>query len=165
MGRGVLLRGLKSGAVLALAAAVAGCSSFDFGNWGSSPTPTPAAPPAMSFKIVPPDPLVGKWGLASYRDEKDRARTEKMARVQCKNPYVIAKGATDGVKMHVADDPDEHELALKKGADGRTYLGFNAPPGDPADREVVELTPKLMVMKFVDPDTNARYGTFVYVRC
>ena len=57
------------------------------------------------------------------------------------------------------------ELALKKGADGKTYLGFNAPPGDPADREVVGLTPKLMVMKFVDPDTNSRYGTFVYVRC
>lgn len=119
----------------------------------------------MSFTILPPAPLIGKWGLASYRDAKDRARTEKMARVQCKNAYVIAKGPTDGVMMHVADDPDEHELALKKGADGKTYLGFNAPPGDPADREVVELTPKLMVMKFVDLDTNARYGTFVYVRC
>jgi hypothetical protein len=161
LGRRLVLRGLKWGAALALACAVAGCSSFDFGNWGSSP----AAPAAMSFKIIPPDPLVGKWGLASYRDEKDRARTEKMARVQCKNPYVVAKGPTDGVMMHVADDPDEHELALKKGADGKTYLGFNAPPGDPADREVVELTPKLMVMKFVDPDSNARYGTFVYVRC
>jgi hypothetical protein len=162
-----VLQGLKLGAALTLACAVAGCSSFDFGNWGSSPAPapTPAAPAAMSFKIVPPAPLVGKWGLASYRDEKDRARTEKMARVQCKNPYVIAKGPTDGVLMHVADDPDEHELALKKGADGKTYLGFNAPPGDPADREVVELTPKLLVMKFVDPDANSRYGTFVYVRC
>ena len=162
-----MLRALRTGAALALAGAVAGCSSFDFGSWGSSPapTPTPAAPQAMLFTILPSAPLIGKWGLASYRDEKDRARTEKMARVQCKNPYVVAKGPTDGVMMHVADDPDEHELALKKGADGKTYLGFNAPPGDPADREVVELTPKLMVMKFVDPDTNSRYGTFVYVRC
>lgn len=162
-----MLRGLKSGAALALACSVAGCSSLDFGflSPGPAPAPTPTAPPAMAFKILPPEPLVGKWGLASYRDEKDRARTEKMARVQCKNAYVIAKGPTDGVMMHVADDPDLHELALKKGGDGKTYLGFNAPPGDPADREVVELTPKLMVMKFVDPDTNARYGTFVYVRC
>jgi len=119
----------------------------------------------MSFKVISPDPLVGKWGLASYRDEKDRARTEKMARVQCKIPYVIAKGPTDGVMMHVADDPDEHELALKRSADGKTYLGFNAPPGDPADREIVELTTKMMVMKFVDPDANSRYGTFIYVRC
>ena len=160
-------QGLKWGAALALACAVGGCSSLDFGNWGSSPAPepTPAAPAAMAFKVVPPDPLLGKWGLASYREEKDRARTEKMARAQCKNPYVIAKGTTDGVMMHVADDPDEHELALKKGADGKTYLGFNAPPGDPADRQVVEMTPKLLVMKFVDPDANSRYGTFVYVRC
>ena len=167
MGRSAVLRALRTGAALALAGAVAGCSSFDFGSWGSSPAPapTPTAPQAMSFTILPPSPLIGKWGLASFHDEKDRARTEKMARVQCKNPYVVAKGPTDGVMMHVADDPDEHELALKKGADGKTYLGFNAPPGDPADREVVELTPKLMVMRFVDPDTNARYGTFVYVRC
>jgi hypothetical protein len=154
---------LKSGAALALACAVAGCSSFDFGNWGSPPAPAPT--PTASFKVLPPDPLIGKWGVASYRDEKDRARTEKMARVHCANAYVIAKGPTDGVMMHIADDPDQHELALKKGADGKTYLGFNAPPGDPADREVVELTPKLMVMKFVDPDTNSRYGAFVYVRC
>jgi hypothetical protein len=156
---------LKWGAALALTCTIGGCSSLDFGNWGPAPEPTPTAPAAMSFTIVSPDPLIGKWGLASYREEKDRARTEKMARAQCKNPYVIAKGPTDGVMMHVADDPDEHELALKKGADGKTYLGFNAPPGDPADRQVVEMTPKLLVMKFVDPDANSRYGTFIYVRC
>jgi len=161
-----LPRALKTGIALVLASSIAGCSSFDFGGWGSpAPAPTPAAPVPMAFEVLPPDPLLGKWGVASYRDEKDRARTEKMARVQCKNAYVIAKGPTDGVMMHVADDPDQHELALKKGADGKTYLGFNAPPGDPADREVTELTPKLMVMKFVDPDTATRYGTFVYVRC
>ena len=125
---------------------------------------TPAPPPPMG-QLQPAEKPGRMVYLASYRDEKDRARTEKMARVQCKNPYVIAKGPTDGVMMHVADDPDEHELALKKGADGKTYLGFNAPPGDPADRQVVELTPKVLVMKFVDPDTNSRYGTFVYVRC
>ena len=162
-----MLRALKSGAALALACSVAGCSSLDFGFGGPTPEPTatPTAPAAMAFKVLPPEPLVGKWGVASYRDPKDRDRTEKQARVQCKNAYVIAKGPTDGVMMHVADDPEPHELALKKGADGKTYLGFNAPPGDPADREVVELTPKLMVMKFVDADTNQRYGTFVYVRC
>jgi len=119
----------------ALAAALTGCSSFDFDAPGSSPAIAPTAPPAMSFKIVPPDPVVGKWGFASYHDEKDRARNEKLARVQCKNPYIIAKGPTDGVMTRVADDPNEHELALKKSADGKTYLGFNAPPGDPADRE------------------------------
>ena len=159
-------RALNSGAALALACALAGCSSVDFGFLSPGPTPKPTPTPApQAFKILPPDPLIGKWGVASYRDAKDRARTEKMARAQCNNAYVIAKGPTDGVMMHVADDPALHELALKKGADGKTYLGFNAPPGDAQDREVVELAPKLMVMKFVDPDANDRYGTFVYVRC
>ena len=34
-----------------------------------------------------------------------------------------------------------------------------------ADREIVELTPKLMVMRFVDPEKFSRYGTSVYVKC
>ena len=38
--------------------------------------------------------LVGAWGVASYRDEKDRARTEAQARAQCKNAYVIKRGPT-----------------------------------------------------------------------
>jgi hypothetical protein len=152
--------------MLALACSLAACSSFDFGWLNTSSPPPPAAPAAApAFTILPVDPIVGRWGLASFRDPKDRERTEKMARVQCKNAYVIAKGPTDGVMMHVADDPDMHELALKRAPDGKTYLGFNAPPGDPADREVVEMTPKLLVMRFVDPDANSRYGTFVYVRC
>lgn len=163
-GKDALLRALKLGAALALAGSLAACSSFDLGWLGGSSPPPPTSP-APAFTVLPADPIVGRWGLASFRDPKDRERTEKMARVQCKNPYVIAKGPTDGVMMHVADDPDMHELALKKGADGKTYLGFNAPPGDPADREVVEMTPNLLVMRFVDPDANSRYGTFVYVRC
>ena len=159
-------RALNSAAALALACALAGCSSVDFGFLSPGPTPESSPTPALAaFKILPPDPLIGKWGVASYCDAKDRARTEKMARAQCKNAYVIAKGPTDGAMMHVADDATPHELALKKGADGKTYLGFNAPPPDPQDREVVELTPKLMVLKYVDPDTNDRYGTLVYARC
>ena len=100
------------------------------------------------------------------RDEAAMERRSRARRFALRCGLVLIMfGAAPVRMMHVADDPDEHELALKKGADGKTYLGFNAPPGDPADREVVELTPKLMVMKFVDPDTNTRYGTFVYVRC
>ena len=106
--------------------------------------------PASSFRVLPPDPLIGKWGVASYRDEKDRPAAEKLARARCASPYAIVKGPTDGAMMHVAEDPDPHELALKKGGDGRTYVGFNAPPGDPNDREIIEQTPKLMVMRFVD---------------
>ena len=162
LGRRVVLRAFKLGAAAALACAVGGCSYFDFGIVSS---PAPAPSPASSFRVLPPDPLIGNWGVASYRDEKDRPAAEKLARARCASPYAIVKGPTDGAMMHVADDPDPHELALKKGGDGRTYVGFNAPPGDPNDREIIEQTPKLMVMRFVDPDKSSRYGVSVYVRC
>ena len=158
-----MLRAFKLGAAAALACAVAGCASLDFWNWGS-PAPQPAPAPT-SFRVLPPDPLIGKWGVASYRSPNDRASAEKLARERCASPYAIVKGPTDGVMMHVAEDPDPHELALKKGGDGRTYVGFNAPIGDPSDREIVEMTPKLLVMRFVDPDKFGRFGTAVYVKC
>lgn len=109
--------------------------------------------------------LIGRWGIASFHSDKDRPRTEREARAQCGQPYTIAKGPTDGVMMHVADDPKLYELRLKGDAAGRTYLGFEAPPGDPQDREILSNTNSLMTMRFVDPDANRRYGTFVYVRC
>ena len=65
----------------------------------------------------------------------------------------------------VADDAKLYELRLKGDAAGKTYLGFEAPPGDPQDREILSSTDRLMTMRFVDPDSNRRYGTFVYVRC
>jgi hypothetical protein len=67
--------------------------------------------------------------------------------------------------MHAADDSKLYELRLKGASDGKTYLGFEGPPGDWQDREVVSLSEREMVLRFVDPDANSRYGTFVYVRC
>ena len=109
--------------------------------------------------------LIGRWGVASFHDEKDRRRTESEARAQCGQPYAITKGPTDGVMMHVADDPKLYELRLKGDAAGKTYLGFEAPPGHPQDREILSSTDGLITMRFIDPDANRRYGTFVYVRC
>jgi hypothetical protein len=109
--------------------------------------------------------LIGRWGVASFHDDKDRRRTEAEARAQCGQPYTIAKGPTDGVMMHVADDPKLYELRLKGTTAGKTYLGFEAPPGDRQDREILSTTDKIMTMRFVDEDANRRYGTFVYVRC
>lgn len=111
------------------------------------------------------DALIGRWGVASFHTEKDRRRTQAEARGQCKQPYVIAKGAGDGVMMHVADDPKLYELRLKAGSGGKTYLGFEAPAGDPQDRELLSVKPREVVMRFVDPDVSARYGTFIYSRC
>ena len=89
-----MLRAFKLGAAAALACAVGGCSYFDFG-FLSSPAPSPAS----SFRILPPDPLIGKWGVASYRDAKDRPAAEKVARERCASPYAIVKGPTDGATI------------------------------------------------------------------
>jgi hypothetical protein len=121
---------------------------------------SPMAPAAFARER-----LIGRWGVASFHDGKDRKRTESEARAQCRQPYTIAKGPTDGVMMHVADDPKLYELRLKGDAAGKTYLGFEAPPGDPQDREILSSTDNLITMRFVDPEVNRRYGTFVYVRC
>jgi hypothetical protein len=147
-----------------LASGLAGCQSLGLGG----PAPSPDAPaPDVSTGPAPysVERLVGAWGVASYREEKDRARTEAEARAQCKNPYVIKRGPSDGVLMHVADDSTPHELALKKGSDGKVYLGFAGPPGDVQDRVILSISEREFVTRYVDPDTNTRYGTFVYVRC
>ncbi|WP_406856074.1 hypothetical protein ABEG18_00130 [Alsobacter sp. KACC 23698] len=144
-------------------AAALGCGALASCNTtGDSPVATRAVATAPPYPV---DRLVGSWGVASYRDEKDRARTEAQARAQCKLPYVIAKGPSDGVMMHVADDATLHELTLKGGPGGKTYLGFEGPPGDDQDREMLSVSDTMLVARFVNPDVNTRYGTFVYIRC
>ncbi len=155
------MKPIVGGLLLLLATSLAGCVSLGLGNPEPAPAPNVEAAPAP-YSV---DRLVGAWGVASYRDEKDRPRTEAMARAQCKLPYVIKRGPTDGVIMHVADDSKPHELGLKKGDDGRVYLGFAGPAGDAQDRVILSITEREFVARYVDPDTNARYGTLVYVRC
>ena len=130
------------------------------------------APAASLASLSAPRPenvsnsqLIGSWGVASYHSEKDRERTEGIARSQCKLPYKITRGPTDGVMMHVADDATTHELRLKAGPGGKTYLGFEAPVGDPQDREVLAATGDKLVMRFINAETDSRYGTYVYIRC
>jgi len=147
---------------VAMGAFLSGCSSNPIDSISPAPAPQAASAFAPAFSV---DRLVGGWGVASYRDEKDRARTEAQARSQCKLPYVITKGPTDGVMMHVADDTTPHELTLKGGPGGKTYLGFAGPPGDDQDREFLAFKDNLFVVRYINPETNTRYGTFIYVRC
>ena len=157
------IRPLSAGvAACSLLLVLAGCGGGE-GPLSSSSGGTAARAPAPAG--VSRDALVGRWGIASFHTEKDRKRTEAEARAQCKQPYTIAQGPGDGVIMHVADDPKPYELRLKAGAGSKTYLGFEAPAGDPQDRELLSVKPKELVMRFVDPDAHARYGTFIYSRC
>jgi hypothetical protein len=122
----------------------------------------PEAPPAPSIAA---DQLVGKWGLASYHNDADRARTETAARGQCNKPYVIAKGQSGGVLMHLADQPKAEEIFVKGSADGKVYLGPAGDPGGQADREIITSNNAEFITRWLDPDAAGRYGTMVYARC
>ena len=154
--------GFASLLAIGIGLTLAGCLSS--GNDEGAPRPQVAAAITAPSHIGT-DKLIGSWGIASFHTEKDRQRTEAQAKAGCSQPYVIRKGAEDGVMMHAADDPKLYELRLKAGSGGRTFLGFEAPPGDLQDREILSATSSMLVMRFVDPDAHRRYGTFIYVRC
>jgi hypothetical protein len=127
----------------------------------AAPTPVPALPPAFPAKDV-----VGRYGLAAYHNLEDRARTEAAARGQCRQPYVINAGPTGGVMMHLADQPQPEELRLKGAPGGKNFIGPDGdPPGSPQDREVVSFDGRVLILRWMDPEVQGRYGTMVYVRC
>ena len=111
--------------------------------------------------------LVGKWGLASYHVDKDRDRTIKEAKSQCRQPYVIGASPNGGVMINLADQKELSEAVVKATADGRTYLGPAGDPGGPDDRLITNVTPDASSFSttWVDDDAAHRYGTMVYVRC
>jgi hypothetical protein len=111
------------------------------------------------------DQIVGRWGVASYQDPKDRTRVEAAAKAQCKLPYVITAGASGGVVMHLADEAAPQDLRLKGSPGGKNYIGPPGPAGGEKDREVVSVDSRVLITRFVDPDAAKRYGNMVYVRC
>ena len=145
---------------LAISLTLSACVTGAGGATLSATRPPTAERPSS----IRSEALIGRWGVASFRQEKDRQRVAAQARAQCKLPYTIARGPTGGVMMHVADNSALYELRPKGG--GRQDLPWvKAPPGHVQDREILSISEREMVMRFVDPDANNRYGTFVYVRC
>ena len=127
----------------------------------AAPPPVPTLPPSF-----PPQELVGKWGLAAYHKEEDRERMISAAANQCRNPYVITLGGGGGLMMHLADQATPTELRLKGAPGGKNYLGpHDDPPGSIQDREVVLFDGKTLILRWMDPEVQGRYGTMVYVRC
>ena len=149
-----------------LAVFLGACSSMSLPSFSSSPAPAAEPPPIPEMPAsIRADELVGKWGLASYQNPNDRARTEAAAKAQCKQPYVIGAGATGGEIMHLADQATPQELRLKGSPSGKNYIGPEGPPGGEKDREIISFDGKTLVTRFVDKDAGTRYGNMVYVRC
>ncbi|MEH2540138.1 hypothetical protein V1278_006843 [Bradyrhizobium sp. AZCC 1577] len=161
-------RNARTVANLAIASALsillAACSSMSLPSLSSSPPPEPEVAPEMPA-TVRADEIVGRWGLASFQNPNDRARTEAAARGQCKQPYVIGAGANGGVVMHLADQATPQELRLKGSPSGKNYIGPPGPAGGDQDREIVSFDGRVMVTRFIEKDAAVRYGNMVYVRC
>jgi len=121
--------------------------------------------PAETTPRYKAEEIIGRWGIASYHQEADRARSEAAARAQCKRPYIVKKGSTGGVMMHLPDEKVAQELRIKSAADGKSYLGPAGEAGGIQDREILSFDGRVLVMRYVDPEVAARYGTMVYVRC
>jgi hypothetical protein len=154
------------GMASALAIFLGACSGMSLPSFSSGPTapPEPAVAPDMPATIRA-DEIAGRWGLASYQNPNDRARTEKAAQGQCKQPYVITVGPTGGVVMHLADQATPQELRLKGSPSGKNYIGPPGPVPGEQDREIVSFDGRILVTRFVDKDAAVRYGNMVYVRC
>jgi hypothetical protein len=155
--------------VTALAISLGACGSMSLGNFGfGSSQPAVAPEPGVEPEVpatIRSEELVGKWGLASYQNPADRARTEKQAAAQCKQPYTIGAGQSGGVVMHLADQATPQELRVKGSRSGKNYIGPAGPPGGEQDREIVSFDGRVLITRFTDPDAATRYGNMVYVRC
>lgn len=148
-----------------LALALAGCATSPLGPPQPAEPPPPPVTPTLPPSF-PPQDLVGRWGLTAYHREEDRVRTETAAAAQCRQPYVISLGATGGVMMHLADQATPTELRVKGAPGGKNFIGpADDPPGSQQDREVVQFTGRILILKWMDPEVQGRYGTMVYVRC
>ena len=130
----------------------------------TAPATEPGEAPEMPATIRA-DEIVGRWGLASFQNPNDRARTEAAARGQCKQPYVIGAGQSGGVVMHLADQATPQELRLKGSPSGKNYIGPAGPAGGEQDREIVSFDGRVLVTRFIEKDAAVRYGNMVYVRC
>ncbi len=154
-------------AVSALTTLLGACGSMSLPSLSSNTEPAPTEPgvaPEMPASIRP-DEIVGRWGLASFQNPADRARTEAAARGQCKQPYVIGAGQSGGVIMHLADQATPQELRLKGSPSGKNYIGPPGPTPGEQDREIISFDGRVLITRFVDKDAATRYGNMVYVRC
>lgn len=139
-----------------------GCNSATL---GTTPTAAAAVPPPVLPPNVHAEEIVGNWGYAAYRREQDRSRTIANAKGQCSPPYAIEPSPSGGVVMLGHDDAQKQNMSLKGSVQGKTYIGPGNEPAAADDREVVSFDGRVLILKWVDPEVDSRYGTMVLVRC
>jgi hypothetical protein len=145
--------------VMGLILLLSGC---DLNPLSSSPPPgVPAV--AMPPRWRPED-VVGRWGMAAYHRDQDRARTIVEARDQCTQAYLIERSPGGNILMLGHDNPQPQEMILKGSIEGKTYIGPGPYPGI-EDREVVSFDGQVLILKWVNPEVAGRYGIMVLARC
>ena len=127
--------------------------------------PTAPMAPAVPLVALSVADLEGNWGLASYRTDADKDRTQAEAKAACSNPYVINKGGAGGVMMYLADQAQPQEVIIKVAQNGQVYIGTPGKPGVTTDRLVLSFADGVLITQWVDPSAAERYGTMILVRC
>lgn len=150
------------GMTLGLIAGLAGCATS---QETSPPTTAMAALPGAAAVNLAEADLIGDWGLASFRTEADRERTEAEARRACSNPYKVAAGASGGVMMYLADQSQPTEVVVKRTSGGQVFIGPPGPPGVAQDRVVLSFENNILISDWLDPSARERYGTMIFIRC
>lgn len=145
-----------------MAAAIVAFVPFLVACASDRPSVQQASAPAIGG--VTTQALIGRWGVGAYHRDEDRGRTEREARSQCRNPYVINAGPTGGVMMHLADEKEPFELRVKS-VGGRTILGPDNAPDAYNDREIIAFDGNSFTTRWLESDIAARYGTTIYIRC
>src|SRR5258708_30301175 len=97
------LRNARTVANLAAASALTiflgACGSMSLPSLSSNTAPEatePGVAPEMPASIRA-DEIVGRLGLASFQNPAHRARTEKLAQVQCTPPYAFGTGQSRSI--------------------------------------------------------------------
>src|SRR5690349_24993624 len=97
--RGIANLAIIAALTVTLGACGGGMSLPSFGSSSSAPAQEPGLAPEVPATIRA-DELVGKWGLASYSNPAERARTEKQALGACKQQIGRAS-CREGVSVSV----------------------------------------------------------------
>jgi hypothetical protein len=157
--RSELMRTTQPAAAVLILLLLAACRS---GGVATTEAPPPTAVPIVTLSA---SDLPGRWGLASYRVETDRARTETEAKSACGNPYQIEAGANGGAMMHLADQSTPSEVFVKTDSSGRVFIGPSGPPAVQQDRQVMSYENGVLIAEWLDPGVRERFGTMLFVRC